>query len=295
MIFKQLTNFVKKYFMNKDYSVFFVNEEEVSKEIKTIFEKGLKNFSEKDALRIILNCIDLTTLEGNDTDEKVIALCEKGMNFRLIGNDIPNVAAICVYPTFAKLVSEKLKNTGIKTACVAGAFPSGQSPLHVKLIEVRYAVEQGAEEIDMVISRGKFLENQYQIIYDEIKLIKEFCGNAHLKVILETGELKNLTQVKIASEIAIDAGGDFIKTSTGKIQPAATFDAVYIMLKSIKEHYENTGKMIGIKPAGGISEPEQALKYFMLVNEILGEKWLNNKYFRIGASRLADKIIEKLK
>jgi len=278
-----------------NFSNVFINEEEVSKEINVIFEKGIINYSEKEALKIILNCIDLTTLEGNDTNEKVETLCNKGMHFSSIGNNIPTVAAICVYPTFAKIVSEKLKNTEIKTACVAGAFPSGQSPLYVKLIEVKYAVDEGAEEIDMVISRGKFLENQYQVIFDEIKTIKEFCGNAHLKVILETGELQNLTQVKIASDIAIEAGGDFIKTSTGKIQPAATYEAVYVMLKCIKEYYEKTGKMVGIKPAGGISEPEQALKYFMLVNSVLGKNWLNNKYFRIGASRLADKIVEKLK
>lgn len=281
--------------MDNDFGSAFVDESKVTEEIGKIFQKGLINYSEKEALRIILNYIDLTTLEGNDTNEKVVALCKKGMSFSMNGNDIPNVAAICVYPTFAKIVSEKLKNTGIKTACVAGAFPSGQSPLFVKLIEVKYAVDEGAEEIDMVISRGKFLEKEYNVVYDEIKSIKEFCGNAHLKVILETGELKNLTQVKIASDIAIEAGGDFIKTSTGKVQPAATFEAVYVMLNSIKEHYEKTGKMIGIKPAGGISETDQAIKYFMLVDAVLGEKWLNNKYFRIGASRLADKIVESLK
>ncbi|MFZ4399796.1 MAG: deoxyribose-phosphate aldolase [Bacteroidales bacterium] len=271
-----------------------INESQVEEEVKNILQKGLGNYSEKDALRIILNCIDLTTLEGADTKDKVTAMCEKGLSYNQNGENIPNVAAICVYPTFAHQVAEKLKNSGIKTACVAGAFPSGQSPLFVKLSEVKYAVDEGAEEIDMVISRGTFLEGNYQTIYDEIAAIKKCCGNAHLKVILETGELKTQTNICIASDISIAAGADFIKTSTGKILPAATEEAFYTMLLSIKSHYLATGKMIGIKPAGGISEPHQALNYFMILNHILGEKWLNNKFFRIGASRLADKIAEKI-
>lgn len=271
-----------------------VDEAEVASDVKNILHKGLGKYTEREALSLLLNCIDLTTLEGADTKEKVNALCEKGLSYCQKGKDIPNVAAICIYPPFAGQVSEKLKNSGIKTACVAGAFPSGQSPLFVKLIEVKYAVDEGAEEIDMVISRGTFLEGNYQTIFDEIAAVKQFCGNAHLKVILETGELKTLTNVRIASDIAIAAGADFIKTSTGKINPAATEEAFYVMLQAIKSHFEITGKMIGIKPAGGISEPHQALNYFMLVNEVLGEKWLNNKYFRMGASRLADKILEKI-
>ncbi len=271
-----------------------IDEAQVANDVKSILQKGLGKYSEKDALRIILNCIDLTTLEGADTKEKVNALCEKGLSYNQKGKDIPNVAAICVYPTFAKQVSEKLKNSGIKTACVAGAFPAGQSPLFVKLIEVKYAVDEGADEIDMVISRGTFLEGDYQTIFDEVVAIKNACGNTHLKVILETGELQTLTNVRIASDISIAAGADFIKTSTGKINPAATEEAFYIMLQSIKAYYEATGKMIGIKPAGGISVPYQALNYFMLINHVLGEKWLNNIYFRVGASRLADKILEKI-
>ncbi|MFZ4401343.1 MAG: deoxyribose-phosphate aldolase [Bacteroidales bacterium] len=271
-----------------------IDEIVVANEVKKILEKGLGKFTEKKALSILLNCIDLTTLEGADTKEKVNALCEKGLSYNQKGKNIPNVAAICIYPPFAKQVLDKLKGSGIKTACVAGAFPAGQSPLFVKLIEVKYAVDEGAEEIDMVISRGTFLEGNYQTIFDEISSIKQFCGNAHLKVILETGELQTLTNVRIASDISIAAGADFIKTSTGKINPAATEEAFYVMMQSIKSHYEKTGKMIGIKPAGGISEPHQALNYFMLVNEVLGEKWLNNKYFRMGASRLADKILEKI-
>ena len=250
-----------------------IDEALVANDVKKILEKGLGKYTEKEALSILLNCIDLTTLEGADTKEKVNALCEKGFKLQPKGENIPNVAAICIYPTFAKQVSEKLKGSGIKTACVAGAFPAGQSPLFVKLIEVKYAVDEGAEEIDMVISRGTFLEGNYQTIFDEISAIKQFCGSAHLKVILETGELQTLTNVRIASDISIAAGADFIKTSTGKINPAATEVAFYVMLQAIKSHYEKTGKMIGIKPAGGISEPHQALNYFMLANEVLGEKW----------------------
>jgi deoxyribose-phosphate aldolase len=271
-----------------------IDESQITLEVKNILEKGLYNYTEKEALQIILNCIDLTTLEGADNREKVNALCEKGLNYHKRGNNIPNVAAICVYPSFARQVSEKLKGSNIKTACVAGAFPSGQSPLFVKLIEVKYAVDEGAEEVDMVISRGTFLEGNYQVIFDEIAAIKQACGNAHLKVILETGELQNLTNIRLASDISIAAGADFIKTSTGKILPAATEEAFYVMLQSIKTHYEATGKMIGIKPAGGISEPNQALNYFILLHHVLGDNWLNNKYFRVGASRLADKIAEKI-
>lgn len=280
--------------MQETYKNIVVDEAKVASEVKNIIQGGLGNYTEKEALSIILNCIDLTTLEGADTKSKVDALCEKGLTYANKGKDIPNVAAICVYPTFAQQVSEKLKGSGIKTACVAGAFPAGQSPLFVKLIEVKYAVDEGAEEIDMVISRGTFLEGDYNTIYNEVLAIKQFCGEAHLKVILETGELQNLRNIRISSDISIAAGADFIKTSTGKINPAATEEAFYVMLQAIKSHFEKTGKMIGIKPAGGIAEPEQALNYFKLVNTVLGEKWLNNKYFRMGASRLADKILDKI-
>ncbi len=271
-----------------------IDEAQIASEVSNILEEGLRNYTESEALRIILNCIDLTTLEGADTKDKVNALCEKGLNYIQKGSQILNVAAICVYPTFARQVSEKLKNSGIKTACVAGAFPAGQTPLFIKLLEVKYAIDEGAEEIDMVISRGTFLEGDFQTIYEEIAAIKQCCGSAHLKVILETGELQTLSNIHKASNIAIAAGADFIKTSTGKILPAATETAFYTMLQCIKKHHETTGKMIGIKPAGGISEPNQALNYFMLIYHVLGEKWMNNNYFRVGASRLADKISDKI-
>ena len=240
------------------------------------------------AYRLLLSVLDLTTLEGKDTNERVVELCNQAKSYAAKG--LPNTAAVCFYPPFAALAKQQLKASGIHVACVAGAFPSGQSPLEVRLAEVRYAVENGADEIDMVISRGKFLEGDFEFVAKEVREHKKACGEAHLKVILETGELQTEDNIRKASEIAIENGADFIKTSTGKISPAATLEAFTIMCEVIKAHYETTGKMIGIKPAGGISEPEDALKYLLILENILGEKWMNNNYFRIGASRLANKL-----
>jgi deoxyribose-phosphate aldolase len=245
-------------------------------------------------LRQILGFIDLTTLSGDDTMQRVIDLCEQGKSYFDGQKGIPNVAAICVYPVFAKIVHQTLKGTDIKTACVAGAFPSGQSPLSVRLDEVKYAVDHGADEIDMVISRGKLIEGDESFVSDEVSLVKEVCGEAHLKVILETGELHTVELIRKASELAINAGADFIKTSTGKVNPAATPTAFLVMLDTIKEYFDATGKIIGIKPAGGISEPDEALHYFMMVKEVLGEAWLSPTHFRIGASRLAAKVFNEI-
>ncbi|MEI6823021.1 MAG: deoxyribose-phosphate aldolase [Bacteroidota bacterium] len=271
-----------------------INETEITTKVNQLLGKGLGSYTEKEALKIVMQCIDLTTLEGADTTEKVIALCHKAKSFAAMGYDIPNVAAVCVYPTLVAVVKEALKGTAIRTASVAGAFPSGQSPLFVKLVEVKYALDEGADEIDMVISRGSLLEGEYQKVQDEIAAIKEYCGKVHLKVILETGELLTLTNVRKASEIAIAAGADFLKTSTGKISPGATETAFYVMAEAIKEHYLNTGKKVGIKAAGGVAETDQALNYLKIVKEILGTEWLNKDLFRIGASRLADKIAVRL-
>jgi deoxyribose-phosphate aldolase len=230
----------------------------------------------------IKSFIDLTTLEGADTKAKVIALCDKAK--------LHKTAAVCVYPTFAMLVREQLTGTTIQTACVSGAFPAGQSPIHIKTAEVAYTVEQGAQEIDMVISRGTFLEGDYATVGAEIKAIKKACGSAHLKVILETGELQTPENIQLASEIAIANGADFIKTSTGKVAVNATPEAASVMLHAIKEHYEKTGQKIGFKPAGGVVTPADAEIYIKLVYEILGEEWLTPKLFRIGASRLVDAL-----
>ncbi len=240
----------------------------------------------------ILGMIDLTTLEGADTDEKVRTMCKKAQSFEALGLGLPNVAAVCVYPTLIGVARKALKGTDIRIASVAGAFPAGQSPLHVKVAEVMYAVDQGAEEIDMVISRGKFLEGEYELVYDEIAAILEACGDAHLKVILETGELKTATNIRRASEIAIAAGAHFIKTSTGKVNPAATPEAMLVMLEAIKDHFDRTGNMVGIKPAGGIADPDTALTYYTITRYVLGETWLNKNLLRFGASRLADGLVE---
>lgn len=265
----------------------------VATAIAKITSEPLRTFdSDRQAMIFSLGILDLTTLEGADTVQKVEALCVKASGYRPKG--LPNVAAVCVYPVFARQVRSLLKDTGIRTACVAGAFPAGQSPVHIKVAEVKYAVEEGAEEIDMVISRGKFLEGRFGEVADEISAIKEACGNAHLKVILETGELNSLPAIYDASMMAMKAGGDFVKTSTGKVNPAAPPEAAYAMLLAIRDYFEATGKYAGFKPAGGISTPEQALVYVKLVESILGPEWLNNKLFRIGASRLADNLAAEL-
>ena len=274
--------------MNRNHNF---TSSQISKSIAEITQMPSQAFAdEKEALRFALSILDLTTLEGSDTTAKVEALCRKASGYDAMG--LPNVAAVCVYPVFARQVKGLLSGTGIQTACVAGAFPSGQSPLHVKIAEVKYAVDEGADEIDMVISRGKFLENNYIEVFEEINDIKDACGKAHLKVILETGELADPQKIYDASILAMKAGGDFIKTSTGKISPAATPEAAYVMLNAIRDYHESTGKFIGFKPAGGVSTPEQALVYLSLVEHILGPEWLTPKLFRIGASRLADGLAE---
>jgi deoxyribose-phosphate aldolase len=267
---------------------------QISKSISEIVNAPSINFETlPEILRFALGILDLTTLEGADTKARVEALCKKASGFSATG--LPDVAAVCVYPVFARQVKGLLHSTGIQTACVAGAFPSGQSPLHVKIAEVKYAVDEGADEIDMVISRGKFLEGEYIEVFEEVNAIKEACGNAHLKVILETGELTDPDKIYDASMLAMKAGGDFIKTSTGKVNPAATPEAAFVMLTAIKDYHNSTGKFIGFKPAGGISTPDQAIVYIKLVEHILGPEWLNSKLFRIGASRLADNLAEALK
>lgn len=266
----------------------------VLERVERFQKRSIKKSSKTEGLRMILNMIDLTTLEGKDTKGKVEQLCYKAMHPHDALPGLPTVAAICVYPSMVGIAKNALKGSSIHVASVATAFPSGQSGLKVKLDDTRFAVDEGADEVDMVISRGKFLSGDYNYVYDEIAAVKEACGKAHLKVILETGELETLNNVRKASEIAIQAGADFIKTSTGKIQPAATLPVTYVMLDAIKDHYLKTGKMIGMKPAGGISTSKLALNYLVMLNEILGEKWMNNNYFRFGASSLANDVLMQL-
>lgn len=268
--------------------------ESIQQRIDDILSQTLPHIDRQKALRTILSCIDLTTLEGADTHAKVEQMAQKALAFKDEARKVPAVAAVCVYPTLVATAAHVLADTPLHVASVAGAFPAGQSPIDIKVAEVRYAVAQGAHEIDMVISRATFLEGQYEVVAEEVRAIKQACGKAHLKVILETGELKTVENIRKASEICILAGADFIKTSTGKIAEAATLPAFLVMIDTIKEYYQATGKMIGIKPAGGISDTETALQYYALLEEVLGEPWLNNTYFRVGASRLADKVLAEI-
>src|SRR3954469_1828018 len=257
-------------------------------------KRSIKNETKINGLKLALNMIDLTTLEGKDTEGKVKQLCYKALHLHDAYPGLPTVAAICVYPSMVKTAKKALGNSGVKVASVSTAFPSGQAPRDVKIRDTRFAVSEGADEIDMVISRGKFLEGEYNYVYDEIATIKEACGNARLKVILETGELVTYDKVRKASDIAMYAGADFIKTSTGKVNPAATMPVTLVMLEAIRDFYYKTGKKIAMKPAGGISKAKLALHYLVMLNEVLGEEWMNNHWFRFGASSLANDILMQL-
>ena len=245
-------------------------------------------------LRSIFRSIDLTTLEATDTAEKVRKLCARTiLHSDRVGEDLA-VAAVCVHPTFVREAKQALLGSGVMIASVAGAFPLGQSPLQVKLAEVKFAIEEGADEIDVVINRGKFLEGEFQFVFDEIAAMKESCGEAKLKVILETGELGSLQNIRIASDLAIAAGADFIKTSTGKAAIGATLEAAVVMLGSIRDHFQRTGERIGLKPSGGIRKTDDALHYLFAVKQVLGDEWLDPALFRIGASSLLDDLIARL-
>ncbi len=257
-------------------------------------KRSLKNETKLNGLKLALNMIDLTTLEGKDTEGKIKQLCYKAAHLHDAYPGLPTVAAVCVYPSMVAVAKKALGNSGIKVASVATAFPSGQSTRDVKLRDTKYAISQGADEIDMVISRGKFHQGEYNFVFDEIAAIKEACGTARLKVILETGELGTYDKVRKASDIAMYAGADFIKTSTGKISPAATMPVTLVMLEAIRDFYYKTGKKIAMKPAGGISKAKLALHYLVMLNEVLGEDWMNNEWFRFGASSLANDILMQL-
>jgi deoxyribose-phosphate aldolase len=256
--------------------------------------RSIKNESKLQGLKMALSMIDLTTLEGKDTPGKVKQMCYKALHLYDTHPGLPTVAAVCVYPSMVAFAKKELKDSGVKVASVSTAFPSGQAPMDVKLLDTRFAVDEGADEIDMVISRGKFLAGEYSFVFDEIASIKEVCGKARLKVILETGELATLDNVRKASDLAIHAGADFIKTSTGKIQPAATMQVTYTMLMAIKDYFDKTGIMIGMKPAGGISTSKLALHNLVMVKEVLGDAWLNNEWFRFGASSLANDVLMQI-
>ena len=266
----------------------------VESRVARLNSRSIKKESKIEALKMALSMIDLTTLEGMDTEGKVIQLCQKALKPHADLPDLPTVAAVCVYPNMVKVAKERLKGSGISVASVATAFPSGMATLEDKLEETKRAVDYGADEVDMVISRGKFLQGEYNFVFDEIQEIKEACGNAHLKVILETGELQTYENVRKASDLAMQAGADFIKTSTGKIQPAATQPVTLVMLEAIRDFYYETGRMVGMKPAGGIRKAKQAIQYLVLVKETLGSKWLTPDYFRFGASSLTNDLLMQI-
>jgi len=271
-----------------------VDEVGVNERVARFQTRSIKASSKVEALKLILSMIDLTTLEGQDTPGKVQQLCQKAIHLHDSLPGLPHVAAICVYPTMVAVAKQALEGNDINIASVATAFPSGMSTLSVKLDDTRMAVAAGATEIDMVISRGAFLAGDYRYVFDEIVAVKAACGEAHLKVILETGELGTLDRVRRASVLAMYAGADFIKTSTGKIQPAATMQVTLVMLQAISDFYRDTGKMIGMKPAGGISTAKLALHYLVMLHETLGNAWMTPDWFRFGASSLANDVLMQL-
>jgi deoxyribose-phosphate aldolase len=275
--------------------VALVDEVGVKERVARFQSRSIKNESKNDALKMILSMIDLTTLEGQDTPGKVRQLCQKAMHLHDAMQGLPHVAAVCVYPTMVAVAKKALGKSGIKVASVATAFPSGMAPRQIKLEETRIAVADGADEIDMVISRGAFLQGEYGYVFDEIVAIKEACGPAHLKVILETGEIGTLDRVRQASVLAMHAGADFIKTSTGKIQPAATLPVTLVMLQAIRDYHHETGRMVGMKPAGGISNAKLAIAYLVMLRETLGNAWMTPEWYRFGASALANDVLMQLR
>lgn len=280
--------------LKENFEVVPIDRVAVEERVARLNKRSIKKESKVQALKLALSMVDLTTLEGKDSEGKVRQLCQKAKSPHPAMPDIPSVAAVCVYPNMVRIAKESLRGTKINVASVASAFPSGMAPLSMRIEDTKYAVEEGADEVDMVITRGAFLEGEYNFVFDEIAAIKEACGDAHLKVILETGELHTYENVRLASDIAMEAGADFIKTSTGKISPAATQPVTLVMLEAIRDFYYKTDKMVGMKPAGGIRTAKQAIQYLVLVKETLGAAWLNNEYFRFGASSLANDLLMQI-
>jgi deoxyribose-phosphate aldolase len=266
----------------------------VEERVARLTSRSIKKAAKRQALELVLAMMDLTTLEGQDTPGKVRQLCHKARRLHTALPELPHVAAVCVYPTMVRVAREALAGSGIRVASVATAFPSGMAPLAVRLEDTRFAVAEGADEIDMVISRGAFLAGEHQRVYEEIAAVKEACGAAHLKVILETGELGTLDAVRQASWLAMHAGADFIKTSTGKVQPAATLPVTLVMLQAIRDFHAATGRRIGMKPAGGIGSAKLAIQYLVMLNETLGPAWMTPELFRFGASSLANDVLMQL-
>ena len=268
-----------------------LSDADIQARVADLIEKKVPENNTEEVKKLLFNCIDLTTLNSTDSDESVMKFTQKVNQFDEEFPDLENVAAICVYPNFAEIVKSTLEVEDVKIACVSAGFPSSQTFTEVKVAETAMALMEGADEIDIVISVGKFLSGDYENMCEEIQELKDVCKEHHMKVILETGALKSASNIMKASILSMYSGADFIKTSTGKTEPAATLEAAYVMCQAIKEYYEQTGTMIGFKPAGGISTTVDAVKYYCVVKEVLGEQWLNNEHFRIGASRLANNLL----
>ena len=271
-----------------------LTDEQAKTRTATIMEKYVAENNTPEVKKLLFNCIDLTTLKTEDSEESVLKFTERVNEFDNEHPDLKNVAAICVYPNFAKIVSQSLEVESVNVACVSGGFPSSQTFTEVKVAETALALADGATEIDIVIPVGKFLSGDYEGMCDEIEEIKSICGDRKLKVILETGALKSVDNIWKASILAMYSGADFIKTSTGKQEPAATPEAAYVMCQAIKAYHEKTGRKVGFKPAGGINSVSDALVYYTIVKEVLGKEWLNNTLFRIGTSRLANLLLSDI-
>ena len=272
-----------------------LNDADVQVQVAALIEKKVPENNTEEVKKFLFNCIDLTTLNTTDSDESVMRFTEKVNRFDDEFPDLKNVAAICVYPNFAQVVKDTLEVEGINIACVSGGFPSSQTFTEVKIAETAMALADGADEIDIVIPVGAFLSGDYETMCEEIMELKETCKEHHLKVILETGALKTASNIKKASILSMYSGADFIKTSTGKQQPAATPEAAYVMCQAIKEYYEQTGNKVGFKPAGGINTVNDAFIYYTIVKEVLGKEWLSNELFRLGTSRLANLLLSEIK
>jgi deoxyribose-phosphate aldolase len=261
----------------------------------TLAKRSIKRESKLQAFELAVRMMDLTTLEGADTPGKVAALCSKAVRPDPVDRSVPPVAAVCVYPNLVPVAAARLRGTSVRVASVATGFPSGQVPLETKLEEVRWVVENGADEVDMVIDRGAFLSGRYAKVYDEICKVKEASGDAHLKVILETGELGTYDNVRRASLLAMAAGADFVKTSTGKIDPAATLPVTLCMLEAIRDVHEETGRVVGMKPAGGIRTAKQAVQHVVVLHETLGLRWMTPDLHRFGASSLLNDVLMQIR
>jgi deoxyribose-phosphate aldolase len=271
-----------------------LNDQEVREAVRKIIAERVHENDTPEVKKFLLGSVELTTLKTTDSEESVMAFTEKVNQFDDAYPDLPHVATICVYPNFAKTVAETLEVDGVEIACVSGSFPSSQTFTEIKIAETALAIKDGATEIDMVMPVGKFLSGNYEDVADEIAEMKAVCGEHKMKVILETGCLKTASNIKKAAIIAMYGGADYIKTSTGKVEPAATPEAAYVMCQAIKEYYDKTGIQIGFKPAGGLNSVMDALIYYTIVKEVLGKEWLTNQWFRLGTSRLANLLLSEI-